>query len=172
MNLADSRMDCVRGCLATLSLLVVRIALLEYSKIHEKAYKCIVCEFVSLEAFKMYYVMRASAPSLHRESTDSLITGVCKCTNTLINVQCTYSTTECFYLSFCNKSENRYTVVFHITLRENLQCLARAIRNKNQSATLRPLPRNIATWTAQYYAVGDPVILRHGPRNITRSATP
>ena len=28
---------------------------------------------VILEAFKMYYVMRASAPSLHRESTDSLI---------------------------------------------------------------------------------------------------
>ena len=28
---------------------------------------------VSLEAFKMYYVMRASAPSLDRESTDSLI---------------------------------------------------------------------------------------------------
>ena len=26
-----------------------------------------------LEAFKMYYMMRASAPSLHRESTDSLI---------------------------------------------------------------------------------------------------
>ena len=37
-------MDCLRGCLATLSVLVVRIALLEYSKIHEKAYKCIVCE--------------------------------------------------------------------------------------------------------------------------------
>ena len=32
---------------------------------------------VSLEAFKMYYVMRASAPSLHRESTDSLITAKC-----------------------------------------------------------------------------------------------
>ena len=45
VNLADSRMDCLRGCLATLSVLVVRIALLEYSKIHEKAYKCIVCEF-------------------------------------------------------------------------------------------------------------------------------
>ena len=44
MNLADSRMDCLRGCLATLSVLVVRIALLEYSKIHE-AYNCIVCEF-------------------------------------------------------------------------------------------------------------------------------
>ena len=28
---------------------------------------------VSLKAFKMYYAMRASAPSLHRESTDSLI---------------------------------------------------------------------------------------------------
>ena len=26
---------------------------------------------VSLKAFKMYYMMRASAPSLHRESTDS-----------------------------------------------------------------------------------------------------
>ena len=45
MNLAESRIDCLRGCLATLSELVVRIALLEYSKIHEKAYKCIVCEF-------------------------------------------------------------------------------------------------------------------------------
>ena len=45
MNLADSCMDCLRGCLATLSVIVVRIALLEYSKIHEKAYKCIVCEF-------------------------------------------------------------------------------------------------------------------------------
>ena len=28
VNLADSRMDCLRGCLATLSVLVVRIALL------------------------------------------------------------------------------------------------------------------------------------------------
>ena len=35
-------MDCLRGCLATLSVLVVRISLLEYSKIHEKF---IVCEF-------------------------------------------------------------------------------------------------------------------------------
>ena len=45
VNLADSCMDCLRGCLATLSILVVRISLLEYSKIHEKAYKFIVCEF-------------------------------------------------------------------------------------------------------------------------------
>ena len=28
---------------------------------------------VSLEAFKMYYMMRVSVPSLHRESTDSLM---------------------------------------------------------------------------------------------------
>ena len=45
MILADSRMDCLRRCLATLSILVVRIAPLQYSKIREKAYKCIVCEF-------------------------------------------------------------------------------------------------------------------------------
>ena len=45
MKSADSRMDCLRGCLVTLSVLVVRIAFLEYSKIHEKAYKFIVCEF-------------------------------------------------------------------------------------------------------------------------------
>ena len=45
MNLADSRVNCLRGCLASLSILVVRIALLEYSKIHEKAYKFVVYEF-------------------------------------------------------------------------------------------------------------------------------
>ena len=38
-------MDCLRGGLATLNVLVVRIALLKYSKIHEKAHKFIVCEF-------------------------------------------------------------------------------------------------------------------------------
>ena len=41
--------------------------------------RLISVKFVSLEAFKMYYVMRASAPSLHRESTDSLIYIVCVC---------------------------------------------------------------------------------------------
>ena len=45
MNLADSHMDCLQGCLATFRILVVRIALLEYNRIHEKAYKFIVCEF-------------------------------------------------------------------------------------------------------------------------------
>ena len=68
MNLAESHMDCLRGCLATLSVLVVRMALLEYSKIHEKAYKCIVCEF---GGFQRDACVRAI---LHRESTDSLTT--------------------------------------------------------------------------------------------------
>ena len=36
MNLANSRMDCLRGCLATLSILVVGISLLEYSKIMKR----------------------------------------------------------------------------------------------------------------------------------------
>ena len=64
MNLADWPYGLFTGAYIP----VVRISLLEYSKIHEKALK-----LESLEAFKMYYVMRASAPSLHRESTDSLI---------------------------------------------------------------------------------------------------
>ena len=75
MTLADSRMDCLRGCLATLSILVVRIALLEYSKIHEKAYKFIVCEF---EGFQ--YVLRDAcvrAIPIYLESTDSLIPANC-----------------------------------------------------------------------------------------------
>ena len=41
-------MDCLQVCLATLSVLVVRIALLEYSKIHENAYKFKACEFGAL----------------------------------------------------------------------------------------------------------------------------
>ena len=46
MNLADLRMDCLRGCLSTLSVLYSSSKLLlEYSKIHEKPYKFIVCEF-------------------------------------------------------------------------------------------------------------------------------
>ena len=45
MNLAHSCMDYLWGYLATLSVLVVRIALLEYSKTQEKAYKFKVCEF-------------------------------------------------------------------------------------------------------------------------------
>ena len=63
MNLADSRMDCLRGCLATLSIVVI-IALLEYSKIHEKAYECIVCEFGGFQN-----VLRdACVCAIHRKS--------------------------------------------------------------------------------------------------------
>ena len=71
MNLADSCMGYLRGVLATLSVLVVRIALLEYNKIHEKAYKCIVCEFGGFQSVLRDACVRAIP--LHRESTDSLI---------------------------------------------------------------------------------------------------
>ena len=67
MNLADSRMDCLRGCLATLSILIVRIALQE---LHEKAYKCIVCVFGGFQNVLRDACVRA-IPT--RESTDSLI---------------------------------------------------------------------------------------------------
>ena len=45
MEKSNLYMDFLLRCLATLSLLVVRIVLLEYSKIHEKVYKFIVWEF-------------------------------------------------------------------------------------------------------------------------------
>ena len=51
---------------------------------------------VSLEAFKMYYVMRASAPSLHRESTDSLICIICL--TYMMIVKSAYMT-QCFGIS-------------------------------------------------------------------------
>ena len=74
MNLADSRMDCLRGYLATLSVLVVRIALLEYSKIHEKAYKCIVCEFGGFQNVLRDACVRAIATGyIESLYTDSLI---------------------------------------------------------------------------------------------------
>ena len=58
MNLADSPMDCLRGCLATLSVLVVRISLLDHSKIHEKAYKCIVYEFGGFQNVNKFHQKR------------------------------------------------------------------------------------------------------------------
>ena len=40
------QLQCIQlQCVYIVTVLVVRISLLEYSKIHEKAYKCIVCEF-------------------------------------------------------------------------------------------------------------------------------
>ena len=84
MNLADSRMDCLRGCLATLSVLVVRISLLEYSKIHEKAYKCVVCEFGGFQNVLRDACVRAIPtcvrprhPYIESLYTDSLIHYVC-----------------------------------------------------------------------------------------------
>ena len=60
MILADSRMDCVWLLCAYYNIIVVRIAPLEYSKIHEKAYKCIVCEFGGFQN-----VLRDACVSLH-----------------------------------------------------------------------------------------------------------
>ena len=55
--------------LDTLSILLARIVLLGNGEVHEKTYTFIA---VNLEAFK-HYMMRVSASSLHRKSTDSLI---------------------------------------------------------------------------------------------------
>ena len=59
VNLADLHMDCLWG---TLSILVGRIALLEYSKMHEKAYKFIVCEFGGFQNVLRAYI--ESLPTL------------------------------------------------------------------------------------------------------------
>ena len=59
MSLGNSRIRRVRDRIAILSMLTVRIVVLEYSQLHRTS------QFVSLEAFKMYCVMRASVPSLY-----------------------------------------------------------------------------------------------------------
>ena len=56
--------------LATLSVLVVRIVPLEYSNLHEKAYKCIVCEF---GCFVHLNVLCDACIYPYIESTDFLI---------------------------------------------------------------------------------------------------
>ena len=79
-------MDCLRGCLATLSVLLVRIALLEYSKIHEKAYTFIVvCEFGVFQNVLCDACIRAIPTRVihhnlirmrkYRDVTDRLFTG-------------------------------------------------------------------------------------------------
>ena len=59
MSLYDSCIECVRDCLASLSLVTVRVVALEYITSNKKS--LITWLFVSLEALKMYCVMRASA---------------------------------------------------------------------------------------------------------------
>ena len=77
MILADSRMDCLRGYLATLSLLIVRIALQEYSKIHEKAYKCIVCEFGGFQNVLRDACVRAIPTQRVYRLSDTVISIIC-----------------------------------------------------------------------------------------------
>ena len=42
MSLGDSHIKCVCGRLASLSMLTVRVVVLEYSQLHEKAYNLVV----------------------------------------------------------------------------------------------------------------------------------
>ena len=45
----SSHIECVRDCLACLSLLTVRVVVLEYSQLHKKPYNLVVCEFGGFE---------------------------------------------------------------------------------------------------------------------------
>ena len=42
VRLDDSRIECVRDCLASLSLLTVRVVVLEYSQLHKKPYNFVI----------------------------------------------------------------------------------------------------------------------------------
>ena len=55
----DSRIERVCNRLDLLNMLTVRVAVLEYSQLHKKAYNLVVYEFGG------FCVMRASAPSLY-----------------------------------------------------------------------------------------------------------
>ena len=65
---ADLLMGRIHEYLATLSILLARVVLLENGEIYMKRFRGL--RFVSLEASKMYYMMSAS---LHRESSDYLL---------------------------------------------------------------------------------------------------
>ena len=45
VSLGDSRIERVRDRLDLLDMLPVRVAVLEYSQLHKKAYNLVVCEF-------------------------------------------------------------------------------------------------------------------------------
>ena len=45
VSLGDSRRERVRDPLDLLNMLTVRVAVLEYSQLHKKAYNLVVCEF-------------------------------------------------------------------------------------------------------------------------------
>ena len=63
MSLGDSRIKRVWDRIAFLSMLTVRVVVLEYSQLHKRLR---TSEFVSLEALKMYCMMRASMSSLYK----------------------------------------------------------------------------------------------------------
>ena len=49
VSLDDFCIECVRDCLAFLSMLTVRVVVLEYSQLHKKAYNSVACEFGGFE---------------------------------------------------------------------------------------------------------------------------
>ena len=49
VSLDDSCIERVRDRLASLSLLTVRVVVLEYSQLHKKPYNLVVCEFGGFE---------------------------------------------------------------------------------------------------------------------------
>ena len=49
VSLGDSRIERVRDRLNMLNMLTVRVAVLEYSQPHKKAYNLVVCEFGGFE---------------------------------------------------------------------------------------------------------------------------
>ena len=49
VSLGDTRIECVRGRLAILSMLKVRVVNLEYNYLYKKPYSSLVCEFGGFE---------------------------------------------------------------------------------------------------------------------------
>ena len=65
----------------------------------------------------MYYAIRASVSSLHRESTDSLIVKVVRGEICVYNVQCIHVLCVCeFLLQFSMSARATITYIVHVTM--------------------------------------------------------
>ena len=71
MSLGDSRIKRVRDRIAFLSMLTVRVVVLEYNQLHKKAYSFLVCEFGGFEnvsrdaGIRAIHVMIILCPQIH-----------------------------------------------------------------------------------------------------------
>ena len=70
MTLGDSRIKRVRDRLDLLNMLTVRVAVLEYSQLHKKAYNFSVCEFGGFENVLRDAVIRAIRPGADLGSSE------------------------------------------------------------------------------------------------------